>query len=456
MTSPLSDLYNIQWELITEPTGYTEDEAYAFLTANASGVFTASANPVEHTGAMIALVPSRADLKRLAVEGGEALEELHLTLCYLGEAADIPEEMRERIIDAAGGYFTDAVITEAFSVNVFNPHNPEMQTAVVLGIKGEELVDNHSSVMSAVRGAFAGMPEQHQPWIPHVTLKYTDDVRKEDQEIFLAKLGPIKFDMLRFAFGGENFDVPLYDDDDEGQIMTAAFKFWREKDHPRDAEGKFTEGGGRSFGTPTRDIKAAAPLSRDRISAGDKIGSLSGTEAKEAIYNLTTATSDFINPELRRKKGNVKKLEGAPSSTSPTSVLSEQNVRRTVANADIVMDNSKLRDDVIVYRGFRSTSSFGDAWKPDGDNSGLTWTEHSFLSTTNDEAFLEANYLPRGSIKMRMSVPKGTGGVYIENAGSDFGQAQPELLLQRGLRFRIVNDHGVEDGIRTIDVEVVK
>ena len=238
--SPLSDLYDIGWVKV-DTTGYTKDEAYAFLTADASGAFaqanapvvarpfTASANPKAHTGAMIALVPSREDLARLAVEGGEELEELHLTLAYLGEADAIDEETRTRIIDAVGGYFTDAVNTEAFSVNVFNPHNPGMETAIVLGIKGEALADPQSNVMSAVRGVFAGMPDNHRPWIPHVTLKYSDDVREEDQEVFLSRLGPIKFDTLRFAFAGEKIDVPLYDDDDEGSL-TAAYKFWRNRD----------------------------------------------------------------------------------------------------------------------------------------------------------------------------------------------------------------------------------
>jgi hypothetical protein len=84
-------------------------------------------------------------------------------------------------------------------------------------------------VMSAVRGVFNDMPDNHKPWIPHVTLKYTDDIRRENQDDFLSRLGPIKFDTLRFAFGGENIDIPLYDDDDDG-ALTAAFKFWRNRD----------------------------------------------------------------------------------------------------------------------------------------------------------------------------------------------------------------------------------
>lgn len=232
--SALSDLYDIGW-ILDDDTGYSVDEAYAFLTADASGAFarkgvlTAGANPAAHTGAMVALVPSREDLARLALENGEPLEDLHLTLAYLGEADAIDEDTRSRIIDAGGAHFTEAVNTEAFSVNVFNPHDPEMETAVVLGVKGEQMADAHSSLMSAVRGVFDGMPDNHKPWIPHVTLKYTDDVLAERQEEFYKRLGPIKFDTLRFAFAGENIDIPLYDQDDEDPLA-AATKPWRRKD----------------------------------------------------------------------------------------------------------------------------------------------------------------------------------------------------------------------------------
>lgn len=225
MTAPyasaLEDPNDIGW-IPRETTGYTEDEAYAFLTANMSGVFTASANPAASTGAMIALVPSGEDLARLTLEGGEPLEELHLTLAYLGEADLISEEIRSALIDAAGRYFTDTVKTEASSIIVFNPHNPEMETAVVLGIKGEQMVDNHANVMSAIRGVYGGMPDNHKPWIPHVTLKYTEDILAEDQKPFLDRLGAIKFDTLRFAFGGDVVDIPLYDDDNAETVMTAA------------------------------------------------------------------------------------------------------------------------------------------------------------------------------------------------------------------------------------------
>lgn len=227
----LQDPDDIGWVPVDE--GLTEDEAYSFLTAQPSSeaalVVASAEEPVVvaaaevHTGAMIALIPSEFDLQRLAVAGGEDVDQLHLTLAYLGEAAAIDDRTRQGIIAAGTAYFTSIVRTEAFAVNVFNPHNSAMDTALVLGIKGEDLEGPRTDLMSAVRGVFGGMPDNHRPWIPHLTLAYTDDVNRVAE--FCDKLGPITFDTLRFAFAGENLDIPLMDPEVDGDAgdYSAAF-----------------------------------------------------------------------------------------------------------------------------------------------------------------------------------------------------------------------------------------
>lgn len=218
--------------------GFDEDTIYAILSSQPSSEAaplplaaaaaadadddTLTAAAEVHTGAMIALVPSEADLARLAAAGGEPADQLHLTLAYLGEAAAIDDRQREAIMAAASAYFTGVIRTEAFAVNVFNPHNSGMDTALVLGIKGEDMVRPHTDMISAVRGVFGAMPDNHKPWIPHVTLAYTDDLGRVEE--FCDKLGPITFDTLRFAFAGENIDIPLMDpeiDDDSGDYSDA-------------------------------------------------------------------------------------------------------------------------------------------------------------------------------------------------------------------------------------------
>lgn len=218
---------------LADAPALTEDEAYALLTEDAAGVLFPDGEPEEeevltasanegHTGAMVALVPSQEDIERLCVKGGEDPDQLHLTLAYLGEAHAIDSDTRAQIIQAGMRYFTTPVYTESFAVNVFNPHTDAMETAIVLGVRGEEMVGPRSNLHSAINGMFA-MPANHEPWIPHVTLEYSDDVSKASD--YVGRLGPIVFDTLRFAFADEVIDIPLRapgSDVGGGEALTAA------------------------------------------------------------------------------------------------------------------------------------------------------------------------------------------------------------------------------------------
>ena len=451
-----------------DATGLSELDAYGFLSAvenERTSAFTASANPVAHTGAMIALVPSKADLARLAHEGGEPAEELHLTLAFLGEANLISEEMRSQIIDAAGQYFTDAFDTEAFSVNIFNPHNPDMETALVLGIKGEDLVNPRSNALSAVRGFFE-MPAQHEPWIPHVTLAYTDDVRKAPS--FVEKLGPVKFDTLRFAFGGEITDIPLHDGDPV-EVLAAAFV---EREHPRDAGGQFTESPGGGFASKIKDALQGDDAYKSvkyeiRDDTRDKKGFSADRRAAVTLY--TTAAVREINGALREAKGGETHTVAPPpppkwaapgeNPNDRRSFQNDEDLRKTIDFIDQTMDSSVSDRDIVVHRGVGDLRSmFGDAWSAD-DMTGVSYTDHGFSSTSSDvgvmrhlsEGFRKANPESWGrAAEMRILVPKGTKMMAP-------APRIKEITLDRGLSYRIVADHGVDArGFRQLDVEVVK
>jgi 2'-5' RNA ligase len=184
-----------------------------------------------HTGAMVALIPSEADAERLAVDGGEPVDQLHITLMYLGTAADIPDEAKTQIVSTlqqtAAGW--PALEVDGFAVSIFNPpghsslaDGKDRDSCIVLGISGDRLADVHDVVNEAVRGFADGfaLPEQHTPWVPHLTLTYTDDVGRVAE--LVDRAGPVTFDRIRVAFGGNNVDIPLGssggthpDDDDE-------------------------------------------------------------------------------------------------------------------------------------------------------------------------------------------------------------------------------------------------
>lgn len=187
-----------------------------------------------HTGAMIALRMTEPDARVLEIPGYEDADELHTTFLYLGEAANFDDDARENILDLiagiAGEY--DPITTSAFAVNVFNPHKTDVDTALVLGIEGgtSGIVELKELIETVVTSEYA-IAEQHTPWVPHVTIAYTDDMTLTSQ--LMERLGPITYDRLRVAFAGDVYDMPL------GQVLTASD--FNEADVKRDNKGRFAE-----------------------------------------------------------------------------------------------------------------------------------------------------------------------------------------------------------------------
>lgn len=215
----LTDNESLEFTVVPdgELIGYTEDEAYAFLAGVGPETSTTKLPPFvaaadgARTGAMIGLVPSEADADRLAVDGGEPADELHLTLLYLGDAVDVSDEARAAIEVAVRRYAGEPITAEAFSVNMFNPNSDDGDMAVVLGVGndgGPALHRLHTDVGAAVRGTGGfELPEQHEPWVPHVTLAYTDDLNLAATVV--DRVGPITFDRIRLAFADHVVDIPL-------------------------------------------------------------------------------------------------------------------------------------------------------------------------------------------------------------------------------------------------------
>lgn len=194
---------------------YPEDQRARRPTLGENVQLTSAA---EHTGAMIALIPSATDLERLAVDGGEPVEELHVTLGYLGEAALIPAEVQRSIVRCVAKCAQNqvSIAANAFAVAMFNPDDGGSMVAagkepcVVLLVSGQQLAPFHDYVMNDVAMTFAAagmeMYEQHAPWVAHLTLAYTSDA---DLSYFTDRVGPVTFDKIRIAFGGTVVDLPL-------------------------------------------------------------------------------------------------------------------------------------------------------------------------------------------------------------------------------------------------------
>lgn len=207
-------------EAVWTPVGPSvEFPSYAFNVTEdaASTTLTAAADVTE--GAMIALVPSQADLERLAIPGGEPVDQLHLTLVYLGDAVEYDQSAREELIAWAHDLVTNwdacCVQADGFAPAWFNPTGEE--PCLTLVCSGPDLAEMHETVLADVSDSF-DLPDQHEPFIPHVTLAYIDNNPETGGAMAIfdqfgmdghVRTGPIIFDRIRLAFGGEVTDVPL-------------------------------------------------------------------------------------------------------------------------------------------------------------------------------------------------------------------------------------------------------
>lgn len=203
----------------------------------------------------------------------------------------------------------------------------------------------------------------------------------------------------------------------------------------------------------TMEERPAYPGARYNIETDVPLNGVPGEDVRSAISDYSSNGYENINWALRQSNGDVDAIpESHPTSRG---TYSAKRARDGVRGIDAAMKASPLENDVLVYRGVSNpTLTFGDAWSSDGDNTGLTFIDNAFVSTTANRS-MASNFAGYGAgVRMNILVPKGTNAIGIEQgAGSGLTQ-EKELLLDRGNRYRVTRDYEV-DGIRTLDVEVV-
>ena len=174
----------------------------------------------EHTGGMIALVPRVGEAEAMAVRGGEKPDELHLTLCYLGDdVTGWTSEMQNRVaslVADVAARCTTPIAARTIGPAVFNPdgHDGREPCAVFLVGDSRDIGEMRASVI-----ACAGDQPQHEPFHAHITIGYG---LKPDK---LGPVGPVVFDRLRLALGDRVYDFPL---GEEKSLLMDYFE-WKKK-----------------------------------------------------------------------------------------------------------------------------------------------------------------------------------------------------------------------------------
>lgn len=164
-----------------------------FTAVRASAALTAAAE--QHSGAMIALVPSAEDCERLAIDGYEPADVLHTTLVFLGDAANWSPEQRDALEVAVRALdFICPLSGSVMGHAQFNPSGDEPCAVYLAEAAGL------SAMQSCTYGAIADnvdlpqIPEPYDTFLPHITAGYGLDVGK------LTEVGPIRYDRIRIAF----------------------------------------------------------------------------------------------------------------------------------------------------------------------------------------------------------------------------------------------------------------
>lgn len=189
----------------------------------------------------------------------------------------------------------------------------------------------------------------------------------------------------------------------------------------------------------------------DLNDAADSDGKINGVSTHEIASALRTGAGNLnyadASRNLAKNNGNVSKLSAED--------------QEKVKALDAGLNASKLTGDILTYDAtvFPETF-FGDAWNSDGDNSGLTWVNHGYTSTSVKRDWGSGFENSPNRTEITYLLPKGTPAmgtdVNVKNAMSKNGDG--EILAQRGLKFRVVSDSGKPQsmlGTRLITVEVV-
>ncbi len=157
-----------------------------------------------HNGVMVALMVPPRIAEQIAIRDGEPADELHLTLAFLGEAADLVDEQRRELhetlhviaslfapltghLNGAGRFCNDDDEGDPFFVIPDLPALPALRQMVVGDLKWGDVP------VSADHG-----------FVPHITLKYVphDEPNPFDQ----IERTPIHFDALTLMMAGERTD----------------------------------------------------------------------------------------------------------------------------------------------------------------------------------------------------------------------------------------------------------
>lgn len=232
----------------------------------------AEAAPDYSSSAMLALYPPAELAQRLAVEDGLDPADMHVTVAYLGDAADVD---RDAVLKAATAVATRRPITGSVSGHARFTGGEQDVIVALVDSTGLEWLRRDAVDELAEQGI--AIPAEHG-YTPHLTITYLDP--DADTPLDRLPAEPVEFGFLAVHHGEERVDLPFVPPPALVQVREA-----------------FAAGWAASGGPMTDRVKAASrvatrlafELSYSGVAASDvleatlQLGSLEGTWAR--IYD---------------------------------------------------------------------------------------------------------------------------------------------------------------------------
>ena len=198
---------------------WKQARSHAGGKARAEAAQAAEGDP---TGCIACLVPDPDTAQTLAVDGGLAPEQLHLTLCLFGDIELLgPIERAEALLAVRDAAACCAPL--AGEISGIGRFTSGEQDVIYASLDSPALNELREHVCDALEAAGFALAEDHG-FTPHITLTMVDSGMPSPIESVEAR--PVRFESLGVWFGPEHLSVPLLgmegvDAEDAAGLMAA-------------------------------------------------------------------------------------------------------------------------------------------------------------------------------------------------------------------------------------------